>query len=196
MKILKNEALAPFTTVKIGGPAQTLIITDTTQEFIEALQKTGPSDLFILGNGSNILISDRGLSGTVIKNNSSSFKILKNSAKANKKLATISARRNEEHSSQYLNFGALDYDESDKPKILVKIDSGCKLPQIINQLIDLGITGLQWFAYIPATIGGAVYNNIHGGAYHFSDFIESIEVFDLLSKSIKTLQKSDIHSGL
>ncbi|KKQ63629.1 MAG: MurB1 [Candidatus Shapirobacteria bacterium GW2011_GWF1_38_23] len=39
METYLNHPLAPYTTVKIGGPADTFIITNTTAEFIEALKK-------------------------------------------------------------------------------------------------------------------------------------------------------------
>ena len=193
MDIQKNIPLAPYTTVKIGGPAQFFIHVQNTSEFLEAINygKDYNLPITILGNGSNVLISDSGIRGLVIKNDSNSFDILDTQVES-KKLDKISTHRTEENPTKYLNFGALDYDESDKPKVLVKIDSGCLLSQIINQLIDQGITGLQWFGYIPGTIGGAVYSNIHGGAYHFSDFIESVEVFDLQNKSIKNLKKAEI----
>ena len=155
MKILKNEALAPFTTVKIGGPAQTLIITDTTQEFIEALQKTGSSDVFILGNGSNILISDRGIPATVIKNNSQSVAYL----------------------------------DSD----LVKVDSGVQLPWLINDTIDHSLSGLEEFAYIPSSIGGAIYGNIHGvNKSNFDKFVRKITVFNKKTQTVEELDSQSM----
>jgi len=193
MDIQKNIPLAPYTTVKIGGPADFFTHIKNSSEFLEAIKygKDNNLPITILGNGSNVLISDSGIRGLVIKNDSNNFSILDTPVES-QKLDKISTHRTEENPTKYLNFGALDYDESDKPRVLVKIDSGCLLSQSINQLIDQGITGLQWFGYIPGTIGGAVYSNIHGGAYHFSDFIESVEVFDLQDKSIKNLKKSEI----
>lgn len=150
MKILKNEPLAPFTTVKIGGPAQTLVITDTTQEFIEALQKTRNSDLFILGNGSNILISDQGIPATVIKNNSQSVAYL----------------------------------DSDS----VKVDSGVQLPWLINDTINHSLSGLEEFAYIPSSIGGAIYGNIHGiNKNNFDKFVRKITIFDRKTQTVAEL---------
>lgn len=77
MEIIKNHPLTALTTVKIGGPADTLIITSSTSEFVEALTQSYPIlPPTILGNGSNVLISDTGIRGTVIKNSSSSIKYL------------------------------------------------------------------------------------------------------------------------
>lgn len=65
VKQIHNVALAPYTTLGVGGPADTLVITDTREETIEALQKA-EEPLWLLGYGSNCLISDEGLRGTTI----------------------------------------------------------------------------------------------------------------------------------
>lgn len=196
MDIQQNILLAPYTTVKIGGPADFFIHAKNSSEFLEAIKYGQENNLSItiLGNGSNVLISDSGIRGLVIKNDSNNFSILDTPVES-QKLDKISTHRTEENPTKYLNFSALDYDESDKPRVLVKIDSGCLLSQIINQLIDQGITGLQWFGYIPGTIGGAVYSNIHGGAYHISDFIESVEVFDTKNSTIYNLSSKELVWG-
>ncbi len=155
MKILQNEPLAPFTTVKIGGPAQTLIITENTQEFIEALKKTNSSDIFILGNGSNTLISDLGIPATVIKNNSQSI--------------------------EYLDSG------------LIKVDSGVQLPQLINNTISHSLSGLEEFAYIPSSIGGAIYGNIHGvNKSNFDKFVRKITVFNRQTQNTEELDSQSM----
>ena len=125
MEIIKNHPLAALTTVKIGGPADTLIITSTTNEFIEALSQSDSNQpLIILGNGSNVLIADTGIRGTVIKNSSSSIEYL--------------------------------------PGNRVKVDSGTQLNTLIQDTTTHYLSDLEEFAYIPSTIGGAIYGNIHG----------------------------------
>ncbi len=68
MEIQKSIALAPYTTFGIGGPAQFFCVVHTQAELSEALAyaKKAKIDYFILGGGSNILISDTGFSGLVI----------------------------------------------------------------------------------------------------------------------------------
>ncbi|MDR0910570.1 MAG: UDP-N-acetylmuramate dehydrogenase [Spirochaetaceae bacterium] len=60
-KILHNVPLAPYTTFNIGGPADNFIVFDKT-----VLQNDFIKPLFILGGGANILVSDRGVRGTVV----------------------------------------------------------------------------------------------------------------------------------
>ena len=63
------EQLSNFTTLKVGGPAQKIVHAHTEAElveFVKAADKAGEKVL-ILGGGSNLLISDAGFAGTVIR---------------------------------------------------------------------------------------------------------------------------------
>ncbi|OIJ13255.1 UDP-N-acetylenolpyruvoylglucosamine reductase [Anaerobacillus alkalilacustris] len=64
-----NEPLANHTTWKIGGPANVLIIPNSIESLVTTLSLTKESGLgvFIIGRGSNLLISDKGIDGVVIK---------------------------------------------------------------------------------------------------------------------------------
>ncbi len=81
MKILKNKILAPYTTFSIGGPADYLVEAKTKKEIIKALiwAKKRKIPWFVLGSGSNILVSDKGLRGLVIMNKNSKTPKLQNS---------------------------------------------------------------------------------------------------------------------
>ncbi len=75
MKILENIALAPYTTFKIGGPARFFCAVKSEDElvgsvkFAQTYKKNGSNGLplLVLGGGSNMLISDDGFKGLVIK---------------------------------------------------------------------------------------------------------------------------------
>ncbi|HMF97630.1 MAG TPA: UDP-N-acetylmuramate dehydrogenase [Vicinamibacterales bacterium] len=61
--------LAPSTTFHVGGPAQWLIETRSTDELLRALQIAHDArvPVTLLGGGSNVLVSDRGVSGLVVR---------------------------------------------------------------------------------------------------------------------------------
>ena len=68
MQIKENQPLAPFTTFGIGGPARWFAEASSEQQIEEAAEwarKQGVP-LFVLGGGSNLLISDRGFAGLVL----------------------------------------------------------------------------------------------------------------------------------
>jgi len=68
-QILKDEPMKKHTSFKIGGMADYFIIINTKKQLIELLKlcKECNKDYFIIGNGTNLLITDKGFRGVVIK---------------------------------------------------------------------------------------------------------------------------------
>ncbi len=69
-KVKENVSLAPYTSARIGGPADVLITAESADELariIKLLQKLD-LDYLMLGGGSNVLVSDRGVRGVVVLN--------------------------------------------------------------------------------------------------------------------------------
>ena len=68
-RVLRDEPLRLYTTLKIGGPADFFVKPESEDELSEILclcKRTGTPH-FIIGNGSNLLVSDTGYRGVVIK---------------------------------------------------------------------------------------------------------------------------------
>ena len=67
--------LAPRTTFRIGGPADFLVEVHAVSEFVEMVLAARRLDVpvFILGNGSNLLVRDGGIAGLVIENHCEQF---------------------------------------------------------------------------------------------------------------------------
>jgi len=65
----QNVALAPFTTIGIGGPARFFVRVADVDALLEAIawSRDHSQPLFILGGGSNLLISDDGFDGLVVR---------------------------------------------------------------------------------------------------------------------------------
>jgi UDP-N-acetylmuramate dehydrogenase len=144
MNYQKNKILAPFTTVKIGGPAEFFIVANSKhqlQQILDDIPTNKGKKITILGNGSNILISDKGIKGFCIKNNSSDIKLLPNNQ--------------------------------------IEVDSGVQLSRLIDFSLQHHLTGLETFAYIPSTVGGAIAGNIHGTQKTFDQFVTKIQYHPL-----------------
>ena len=179
----ENLVLAPFTTWKVGGPAKILIELNDEEKAKSIIKLSYQTDLpvFFMGGGSNILVSDEGFNGIVLKNQLNGIEILDKETSSDeqiKKDEGSKARLIQADTKNYYSFDELNYDESAFDRMFVKVYSATLLPYTINYLIQNGVTGLQWFAGIPGTIGGAVYNNIHGGSHFFSEYIEEVELID------------------
>jgi UDP-N-acetylmuramate dehydrogenase len=67
--ILENVPLAPFTTLGIGGPARFLIKVTSEDGILDAIEfaRARGCRVFVLGGGSNLVVSDSGFSGVVLK---------------------------------------------------------------------------------------------------------------------------------
>jgi UDP-N-acetylmuramate dehydrogenase len=69
MQVTEHVPLAPLTTFKVGGPARYFVETKSPSEVNEAVTfaRSRELPLFVLGGGSNLLISDAGWPGLVLK---------------------------------------------------------------------------------------------------------------------------------
>ena len=75
-KVKENFSLAPYTSARIGGPADILIIADTAAELGRIVKLLWKQELpfTLLGGGSNVLISDKGVRGVVVMNRAKGVK--------------------------------------------------------------------------------------------------------------------------
>jgi UDP-N-acetylmuramate dehydrogenase len=77
MRLKVGELLAPHTTFRIGGPADLFVRAESRDELVEFATAASAArlPLFVLGNGSNILVSDAGVRGLVVENHADGFVI-------------------------------------------------------------------------------------------------------------------------
>jgi len=127
--IQEGVLLANHTTFRIGGPAEYFLEAETREDLIKVLGWARENNLpyFILGGGSNLLVSDKGYEGLVIKIQNTKYKI-------------------------------------QNTKIIA--EAGAFLTKLVIESVNNNLTGLEWAAGIPGTIGGAVCGN--AGAYGHS----------------------------
>lgn len=79
-EFFENEPMSNRTSFKTGGPVDLLVCPDNIEALITILKVCKENNIktFIIGNGSNILVSDNGLSGVVIRlsNNFADIKLI------------------------------------------------------------------------------------------------------------------------
>lgn len=146
-RIEKDVILAPFTTFKIGGPAKFFVEANTTNELIEAFEWADRNQVncFILGGGSNVIVSDNGFDGLVIKNDCRLFEI------------------NDD---------------------VISAESGTPMSLLTGLAKRHALTGLEWAAGVPGTIGGAVRGNAGCFGSEMSAVASSVTVYNLKTKKI------------
>lgn len=159
MNIQTKVPLAKHTYFKLGGIADQFVEAKTKDDLIEAVRYAIESKLpyFVLGGGSNVLVSDTGFRGLVIKNRTSSVK-LKGFA------------------------GGVEKGRLDLKEAIVEADSGVTANYLIRYTLDEGLAGLEDMLGLPGTVGGAVYNNSHHLDKLFGDHIIEVEILDHAGK--------------
>jgi len=75
-KVKENVSLAPYTSARIGGLADILITADTASELCRIVKLLWKQELpfTLLGGGSNVLVSDKGIRGVVVLNRAKAVK--------------------------------------------------------------------------------------------------------------------------
>ena len=172
-----DEPLAPRTTLGVGGPADYYYEATTTGQIINLISIAASKKIpyVVLGAGSNVLVSDEGFRGLIIKNSSADWEILKQYRFPAFSRHSLAARWSPPPNSGFANMG---YDESEYPLVALRADCGIPVQRLAVELLNKGITGLEWFAGIPGTIGGAVYMNMHGGGKFFGDLLVEARLLD------------------
>ena len=160
-KIKYNEPMAKHTSFKIGGPAQCFINAESVEEIKQICKVASKNDinLTIIGNGSNLLVTDNGINGIVVKVNIKKFE--------------------------------LEFSNDDVSLI---VGAGNKLGEIAQKLLRNEITGFEFAAGIPGTLGGAVVMN--AGAYggEMKDVLVEATVLDT-EGNVRTLKNEELELG-
>jgi UDP-N-acetylmuramate dehydrogenase len=142
-KLLVDEALAPFTWFRVGGPADVVFLPADEQDladFLKALDPAAP--VLAIGVGSNLLVRDGGVDGVVIR--------------LGKGFNTVEALGDN------------------------RIKAGSAVPDAIlaRKAADAGIAGLEFYAGIPGTVGGAAVMNAGCYGSETVNVIRSARVMD------------------
>ncbi|MFH2109199.1 MAG: FAD-binding protein [Patescibacteria group bacterium] len=177
-QIDKSISLAQFTSLKVGGLAENFAVARNQDELVALYlwAKQKEISVFVLGGGTNVLISDDGIRGLVIKNEARGFVV---GDKINSQTVTKRKKRNQQTHWRkgLLNWDDLSISQSTEG-VAIEVQSGHRLPLLLSQTLQNKITGLELFAGIPGTVGGAVWNNIHGADWFIGDFLESVKILN------------------
>ena len=163
-QILIDEPMSKHTSFKIGGMADIFVKVKNIKElkYVIKVAKKQEIHLTIIGNGSNVLVKDKGIRGIVVKTELNDIKIEFNKIKL---LKTYNA--------------------------IVTVGSGVKLGELCQKLLKEEITGLEFASGIPGTIGGAVKMNAGAYGGEMKDIILETKCLDL-EQYEKIIEKTNI----
>ena len=133
VEILRDHPLANLTTIKVGGAADYFASVTDTHKLLKLVRWARAHHLpyLMLGGGSNVLISDRGVRGLVIHN----------------RCAAV----------QVQAAPCCDAPKDNRPFLFA--ESGALMAGAARTAVNAGLTGLEWAVSVPGSVGGAVVNN-------------------------------------
>lgn len=128
--LLFDEPMKDYTTFRVGGPAKWMAAPQDEQQLRVILKICSEQQVpcFILGRGSNLLVSDNGFNGVI-----------------------VNLRK---------HFNKIEVDSENKT---ITAEAGASLPAVSQAALSAGLTGLEFAAGIPGTMGGGLFMN--AGAY-------------------------------
>ena len=162
-QVKKDEPMKSHTTFRVGGPADYFVTPQTAEEVAKVIEACTQEKVpyYIVGNGSNLLVSDKGYEGVIIQ--------------IYKQMNQVKVEGAQIHAQIHAQAGAL-------------------LSMIAKRALDAELTGFEFAAGIPGTLGGACVMN--AGAYggEMKDVLKSVTV--LTDKGeVKTLAKEELELG-
>lgn len=152
-RILEQEPMSRHTTFRVGGPAALFLEIATEEELQKVLQlldQTG-ENYYLLGNGSNLLVSDMGYDGVIL------------------------------HLAKEFHHVEIREDDT------MYCEAGATLAAIARAALAQSLTGFEFAAGIPGTLGGAVVMN--AGAYD-GEMRQVITSVRLMSPQGEIVEKS------
>lgn len=138
LRVYENELLSKHTYFKIGGPAKLFFEAKNTDDFLLALHTATDLKIpfVVLGAGANVLVSDDGFEGLVIRNRTDGVKL-------------VGIK------------GSLGKGGTGINKALIWAASGTLMNRIARFTIDQGLEGLEFLLSVPGTVGGGIKINSH-----------------------------------
>ena len=156
--IEKNVPMKDLTTFKIGGEAGYFYTAKDVRGLKEAVLwvKEKKLPFFVLGNGSNLLVSDKGFKGLVIKIEAKNVTLKNN---------------------------------------LISAEAGALLIQLVTLALENSLTGFEWMAGIPGSVGGSINGNAGAFGDYMADSVKSVKALNVSNMEIKTIGRSECGFG-
>jgi len=175
MKIQENILLKDFTTFKVGGRAKYFAVVKSIDDLKQAVgfAKRNQLPVFVLGDGSNLLVSDEGVDGLVLKMEINGISIFQK--------------------NDFLN-NTKNYKLKTKNYSVIA-GAGETWDELVEKCVEKGFYGLENLSFIPGTVGASVVQNIGAYGVEVKDVVSWVEVFDIETGEIKKLSNKDCGFG-
>lgn len=208
MKILKNEPLKQHTSFRVGGPAKVYVVPEDIEELQKLIrflyEEKLPYD--IIGNGTNLLVSDAGVDHVVVEigralegiellpeaNASDATSSLRGSSSATGTVAKAAAGSAAARVAS--EAAAVKATAADEKIYYLRVLAGTLLSKAAQFAATQELAGMEALRGIPGTLGGAV--TMNAGAYgtEMKDVLHSVDVLTPEGE-LQTLTPAELELG-
>lgn len=174
MQFEEQVPLAPFTTFGIGGPARWFARASSEEEVLEGVQFARERGLpiFVLGGGSNLLVSDAGFPGLVLH-----IGLLG--------IRHESARRQGEQNP------LVGGEPANESLCVFSVAAGENWDSFVSYIVERDCAGVECLAGIPGSVGGTPVQNVGAYGQEVSDTITRVRALDLRSTEFVELPAAE-----
>jgi UDP-N-acetylenolpyruvoylglucosamine reductase len=166
LRVVQSVPLLPLTSFRIGGLAHLFLAPKT----LKALEKTifylssRSISYKVMGQGSNLLISDKGV------------KLVMSLAALNRIQCPVKSKFKQEEHWQISSDSSLQEEKSANGQHfkIVYVEAGCRLRSLISWSMHNGLCGLENLSGIPASVGGAIFMNAGANKCFMAEVIEAV----------------------
>jgi UDP-N-acetylmuramate dehydrogenase len=159
-----DEIMAKYTSMRIGGPADVFVLPANLRDLQIILKHRGNCPVWTLGEGTNLLVGDRGIRGIVVS--------LKNCFKSIKRPVFYKTPEGKE-------------------RAVIQVDAGVKLSYLAKYAARYGLKGIESLVGIPGSVGGAVVMNAGAEGTEIGQVLRSVKRIDL-DGEVETFDKDEI----
>jgi UDP-N-acetylmuramate dehydrogenase len=182
MKVLFNQYLRDYNTVKIGGKVRWMFFPFNAGEIIEAIKFAwlNKAPFFILAGGSNTIFDDVAINSRQVVINLSDMDNLEVSMLDDKLNDKTVAGKYQLAKGVAPKVTGVSLGDKPKPQFLhLESDPGVQLQKIVDTALDNNAGGMVGLNRVPGTIGGAVVGNAGAYGCEIMSFVDKVEYIDL-----------------
>lgn len=158
--------LAELTTMRVGGPADRILVARDGQELAALATELwgGDEPWLLLGGGSNTVVSDEGFPGAVLLVRSGGFEVV-------------------------------DDPEQPAGRVRVRVQAGHDWDELVAACVERGWSGIEALSGIPGLAGAAPVQNIGAYGQELSDVLHSIEFLDRERGEVRRMTADELELG-
>jgi len=151
-RLLPGELLRAHTSFRVGGPADLLFFPADPEDLSTGLRTARAHGLpvFVMGRGTNLLVRDGGIRGVVVN------------------LADLNR----------IEGGEIPHHAASGSPVDVTALGGTPLSRVINFAVRPGLSGLEWAAGIPGSVGGAIAMNAGAHGHSMGELVRWVDLVD------------------